>query len=146
MRGWTTATENSLTGYEPNLFDIPEDYEGTDAIFRDANVTQLSNYDFDRQYPDTPEVDEEHFGSAFASPPLTQKTGARADLTQTYHSNEESLLRSAPSISVKPGKPSSMMEEQKSSQELEDERFTVALQIQREQILAEAKFEIQKHE
>ena len=39
-----------------------------------------------------------------------------------------------------------MLDEQKSSQGLEDEIFMSALQVQREQILAEAKLEIQKHE
>ena len=47
-----------------------------------AAVTQLSNYNFDRQFSDTPEVDDEHHRSALASPLLTQKRGARADLTQ----------------------------------------------------------------
>ena len=133
----TIATENPLTGYEPNSFDIPEDYDGIDTILRDVNVTQLSNYDFDRQYVDTIGVDDQHLRSEFASPLLTQEgEEARKDLSQTYHSNEESLLRSAPSISERTGKPSSMLDEQRSSQELEDERFMASIQVRREQFRA----------
>ena len=110
----TIATENPLTGYEPNLFAILEDYEGLDTIFRDVNVTQLASYDFDRQYVDTIGVDDQHFRSEFASPLLTQEgEGARMDLSQTYHSNDKTLLRSAPSISERTEKPSSMLEQQK---------------------------------
>ena len=39
------------TGYEPNLFDIPEDHDDIDEIFTDRNSTQLI-YDSDGQYPD----------------------------------------------------------------------------------------------
>ena len=104
----TIATETPLTGYEPNLFDFPEDYEGVDASFRDTNLTQLINHDSDGQYPDPTAVDDEHFKSEFASPLPTQERGARTDLTQTHHSNEESLLRSAPLISARTGEPSPM--------------------------------------
>ena len=128
------------------MFDIPEDYEGIDAIFRDTNFTQLINYDSDGQYPDPTEVDDEHFRSEFASPLPTQEKGARTDLSQIHHSNEESLLRSAPLISARTVKPSSMLNEQESSQGLEDEIFMSVLQVQRERILAEAKLEIQKYD
>ena len=36
-----TSAAPLLEGYVPNLFDVSEDYVGTDSIFRDANVTQL---------------------------------------------------------------------------------------------------------
>ena len=67
--------------------------------------------------------------------------GAKKDLTQTHHSHEESLLRCAPLISAKMGKPSSV-----SSQGLEDEILMSALQVQLQQILAEATLEIQNYE
>ena len=66
----TIATETVLTVYAPNLFDIFEDHVGVDAIFRDANVTELINYDFDGQCPDPIDVDDEHFRSEFVSPLL----------------------------------------------------------------------------
>ena len=77
-----------LTGSEPNLFDIPEDYDGIDAFFRDTNFTQLFNNDSDGQHPDPTEVDDEHLRSEFASPLPTQERGARTDLTQTHHSKK----------------------------------------------------------
>ena len=55
------ATETPLTGYEPNLFNISEDYDGSDEIFRDTNFIQLI-------YDPTTEVDDEHLRSEFASP------------------------------------------------------------------------------
>ena len=127
------------------MFDIPEDYEGIDAIFRETNFTQLINYDSDGQYPDRTEVDDKHLRSEFASPLPTQERGARTDPTQTHLSNEESSLRSAPLISrtVKPG---SVSNERELSQGLEDEILMSALQAQRHQILAEAKLEIQKYD
>ena len=61
------ATKTPLTGYEPNLFDIFEDYDGIDEIFRDRNFTQLI-YDSNGQYPNLAEVDDEHLRSDSASP------------------------------------------------------------------------------
>ena len=101
----TIATETLLTGYEPNLSDIPEDYEGIDAIFRETTFTRLINYDSDGQYPGPFEVDDEHLRSEFASP-LPAQERARTDLTQTHHSNEESLLRSAQLMAARTEKPS----------------------------------------
>ena len=89
------AIETPLTGYEPNLFDIPEDYDGIDEIFTDTNFTQLI-CDSDGQYPDPAEVDDEHLRSEFASPLQMQERKAKTDLTQTHHSFEESLLESVP--------------------------------------------------
>ena len=91
------ATATPLAGYEPNLFDIPEDYDGIDEIFRDTDCTQLI-YDSDGQYLAPTEVDDEHLRSEFASPLQVQKREAKTDLTQTHHSDEQSLLRSAPSF------------------------------------------------
>ena len=117
----TIATERLLTGYEhANMFDIPEDYESVDAIFRDTKFTQLINYDSDGQYPDPTEVDDEHLRSECGSPLPAQERGARTDLTQTPHSDEESLLRSAELIAARTEKPSFMLKEQESSQRLED--------------------------
>ena len=70
------ATETPLTGYEPNLFDIPEDYDGIDEIFKDTNYTQLI-YDSDGQYPDPAEVDNEQLRSELASPLQMQERGSK---------------------------------------------------------------------
>ena len=114
------ATETLLTGYEPNLFDIPEGYDGIDEIFRDINFAQLI-YESNGQSPNPAEVDEEHLRSEFASPLQMQERGAKTDLTQTHHSHEQSLLRCAPLISERTGKPGSVFNERQWCQELEDE-------------------------
>ena len=62
----------------PNLFDIPEDYEGIDAIFKDTNFTQLI-YDSDGQYPDPTEIDDEHLRSEFATPDAGERSKNRPD-------------------------------------------------------------------
>ena len=109
------------------MFDIPEDFEGLDTIFRGANLTQLSNCDIDSKKPVTTQVGDEHLRNAVATPLLTQESGERADVTHTYHSNEEGLLRSAPTILVSTEQPVLLSANQKSSQELDDERFMTAL-------------------
>ena len=75
-----------------------------------------------------------------------QEREAKTDLTQTHHAHEESMLVSALLISAISGKPGSVLNERESSQGLEDELLMSALQVQQEQILAEAKFDIQKYE
>ena len=135
----SVATETPLTGYEPNLFDTPEDYDGIDEIFRDTNFTQLI-YDSDGQYPDPAEVDNEHLRSECASPLQMQKKGSKTDLTETHHPHEESLLVSALLNSARTGKRGSVLNVRGWSQGLEDEILMSALQVQREQILAEAKY------
>ena len=65
------AITNPLTGYEPNLFGIPGDFEDLDSIFRGANLTQFSNYDLDKIGPATGEIDDFHTRNAIAAPLFT---------------------------------------------------------------------------
>ena len=94
-------------------------------------MTQLT-HDTDVQYPHPTEVGDEHLRNEFASPLQMQEREAKTDLTQTRHSNEESMFRSVPSISARTEKPSSMLNERESHQGLENEMFMSALQVQRE--------------
>ena len=136
-----TVTRNEergpmATGYEPNLFDIPEDHDDIDEIFTDRNFTQLI-YDSDGQYPDPGwsrgRAPQERICLTTAN---AGERGAKTDLTQTHHVHEESLLRRAPLISARTENPGSVLIEREWSQGLEDEILMSALQVQREQILA----------
>ena len=80
----------------------------------------------------------------FTTANVGERSKNRPDLDSSL--NEESFLRSAPLISARTGKPGSVLKERESSQELEDEMLMSALQVQREQILAEAKLEMQTYE
>ena len=84
-------------------------------------------------------------GANLTSPLQVQERRVNIDLSQTHHSHGESLLQSAPLIS-RTGRPGSVSNERELSQGLKDEILMPALQVQWEQILAEAKFEIQKYE
>ena len=84
----------------------------------------------------------------------TVHSGARrtSELGQTYHSHEESLLPAQSffkrtSTERPVYEPSSnLSQKRKSSRDLENERVRILLARQKEQILAEVKSEIQKHE
>ena len=65
-----------LTGYEPNLLDIPENDDGVKGIFTDRYFTQFLN-DPDTQQPDPVEFDDEHPRSEFTPPLQVQERGAR---------------------------------------------------------------------
>ena len=75
-----------------------------------------------------------------------------ANLRQTYHSHEESLLPAQSFFTrTSTGRPvfeprSDLSQERKSSREPENERIRILLERQKEQILAEVRSEIQKHE
>ena len=138
------AADAPLTGYESSLLDIPEDDDGISEIFTDRYFTQLLN-DPETQLPDPIDIGDEHRRSAFTPVLHVQERRVNIDLSQTHHSHGESLLRSAPLI-ARTAKPGSVSNERESSQGLEEEILMSALQVQREQILAETKSEIQKCE
>ena len=141
------AITNSLTGYEPNLFGLSDDCEGLASIFKGSDLTQFYNYDTDKKESANAEIDDEHIRNAVASPLFTpEREAAEANLTQTYHSYVESLLRSAQSVSACSGQPVTWPTRQTSSRELDEERSMTTLQLRKEHLLAEAKIEIQKHE
>ena len=82
------AVYNSLTGYEPNQLDGFDCSEASAAIFQDESVgidTELA-YSFDA------ELDDELIEKALSSPLFIQEREEPANVRQTYHSHEESLL------------------------------------------------------
>ena len=82
------ANTTSSTGYEPNViehFDYSETYT---AIFQNDSV----DIDTEPSYSFDAELDDELVRKALSSPLLTQEREESANLRQTYHSHEESLL------------------------------------------------------
>ena len=89
---------------------------------------------------------------ALSSPLFIQERKEPANLKQTNHSHEESLLP-AQSFSTRTstGRPvyepsSDLSQKRKSSRDLENERIKILLKRQKDQIVAEVRSEIQKHE
>ena len=98
------------------------------------------------------ELDDEIIGKALSSPLFIQERQEPANLRQAYHSHEESLLPAqsffAHTRTWRPvHEPSSdLSQKRKSSRDLENERIRILLERQKEQILAEVRSEIRKHE
>ena len=108
---------NPLTGYEPKLLDTFDHSETSAMIFQDES----GDIDTELSYSGDAELNDELVGTALSSPPLfIQEREEPAKRRQAYHSHEESLL---PAQSI----------------------FT-RTRRQKEQILAEVRNEIQKHE
>ena len=88
----SVAKTNSSKGYEPNQldnqldnFDYSETYT---AIFQNESV----DIDTEPSYSFDAELDDELIRKALPSPLFTQDREEPANLRQTYHSHEESLL------------------------------------------------------
>ena len=133
--------------YEPNQLDNFDDSEAFAAIFQEESVedTELS-------YSCDAELDDELIGKAKSSPLFIQEREEPANLRQTYHSHEESLLPAQSFFTrTSTGRPvyepsSNLSQKRKSSREMESERIRILLERQKEQILADVRTEIQKHE
>ena len=82
------AIHNPLTGYEPNQLDNFHYSEASAAIFQDESV----DIDTGPSYSCDAELDDELIGKALSSPLFIQEREEPANLRQTYHSLEESLL------------------------------------------------------
>ena len=82
------AIHNPLTGYEPNQLDNFDYSETFAAIFQNESV----DIDTEPSYSCDAELDDELIGKALSSPLFTQEREEPANLRQTYHSHEESLL------------------------------------------------------
>ena len=139
-----------LTGCEPKLLDDFHYSETTEIIFRDESSDKdvVPSYLFDA------ELDDETIGKALSSPLFIQEREEPADRRQAYHSFEESLL-SAHSFSVCHSRTVRPVHElrslsscsrEKPSREMENETIRILLERQKEQILADFRAEIQKHE
>ena len=120
----------------------------TAAIFHDES----GDIDTELSYSCDAELDDETIGKALSSPLFTHERGESADRKQSYHSYEESLLPAQSSFAhTSTGRPvnepsSDLSQKRKSSRDLENERIRILLERQKEQILAEVRTEIQKHE
>ena len=86
---------------------------------------------------------------ALSSPLFIQEGEERANLRQTYHSHEEDLLPAQSFFTrTSTGRPvfePSSSQKRKSGRDMENERIRIFLERQ-EQIVAEVRTEIQKHE
>ena len=142
------AENTPLTGYEPKLPDDFHYSETTEIFFRDESSDTVPSYLFDA------ELDDETIGRALSSPLFMQEQEEPANPRQACHSFEESLLP-AQSFSVCHSRTERPVHEltslsscsrEKPSRDMEDERIRILLERQKEQILAEVRTEIQKHE
>ena len=143
----SVAKTTSSTGYEPNQLDNFDSSETYTAIFQNESV----DIDTEPSYSCDEELDDALIGKALSSPLLTQEREEPANLRQTYHSHEESLLPSQSFFTRTSTRPvyeliSDLSQKRKSSRDLENERIRILLERQEEQIFAEVRSEIEKHE
>ena len=142
------SVAETTSSTEPNVndnFDYSETYT---AIFQDKSV----DVDTEPSYSFDVELDDELIRTAPSSPLFTQEREESENLRQTYHSHAESLL---PAQSFfHPNKfgetrvrtKFKFVSNRKSSRDLENKQIRIVLERLKEQILAEIRSEIQKHE
>ena len=115
-------------------------------IFQDES----GDIDTEPSYSCDAELDDELIGKALSSPLFIQEREDPANLRQAYHSHEESLLPAQSFFTrTSTGRPVhelSSCQKRKSSRGMEKERIRFFLERQKEQIFAEVRTEIQKHE
>ena len=142
------ANDAPLTGYEPKFFD---DYHFSETT---ENFLQESSSDTRPSYLHDLEIDDYTITRALSSPLFTQERKEPASRRQAYHSLEESLL-SSQSLSVgyvrtrRPVNELSSLSpsvRENPSRDSENEQIRILLERQKEQILADCRAEIQKHE
>ena len=139
------AIYNPLTGYEPKLLDDFHYSETSAMTFQDES----GDIDTEPSYLCDAELDETT-GKALSSPLFIQEPQEMANRRQAYHSYEESLLLAQSCFAhTSIGRPEyelSSCQKRKSTREMENERIRILLERQKEQILAEVRNEIQRHE
>ena len=145
----TLAENNSLTGCEPNLIDNYQISETTEIFMQESSSDSrpLNLHDL--------EIDDYTIGRALSSPLFTQDREDPASRRQAYHSLDESLL-SSQSSSVGHVRTGRLVFHELNSQisnvrenprrSSENEQIRILLERQREQIFADYRAEIQKHE
>ena len=140
------AIYTPLTGYEPNIPDDFHNSETTEIFFQE----QSGDIDTEPSYSCDAELDDETIGKALSSPLFIQEREEPANLRQAYHSHAESVLPAqsffANTSTVRPENELSSYQKRKSSRDMENERIRILLERQKEQILADVRIEIQKHE
>ena len=140
------AIHNPLTGCEPKLLDNFDYSETSAPIFQNES----GKIDTEPSYSCDAELDYEIIGKALSSPLFIQEREEPANLRQAYHSHEKSLLPTqsffAHTNTGRPVYEPSSSQKRKSGGDMENERIRILLERQKEQILAEVRTEIQKHE
>ena len=143
---FTLAIYHPPTGYEPNAFDDFHYLATSEMIFQ----KESGDIDTEPSYLCDAELDDETIGKALYSPLFIQEREEPANRRQAYHSLEESLLPVqsffAHTGTGIPVCELSSHQKRKSSREMENERIRILRERQKEQILAEVRTEIQKHE
>ena len=142
------ANNAPLTGYEPNFFDDFHYSETTEIFLQEKPSDTVPSYLHDA------EINDDTICRVLSSPLFTQEREEPANQRQAYHSLEESMLPSQ-SLSVclvRTVRPvhelsslgSSIRENP--SRDSENEQIRILLERQKEQILADCRAEVQKHE
>ena len=125
------AIHNPLTGYEPNELDNFDYSETSAAIFQNESV----DIDTEPSYSFDAELDDELIRKALSSPLFIQEREEPANLRQTYHSHEESLLPAQSFFAhTSTGRPvyepcSNLSQKRKSSRDLENERIGLFVKL-----------------
>ena len=140
------AIFNTLTGYEPNQLDNQLDNfnysETSAAIFQDESF----DIDTEPSYTCDAKLDDDLIGKALSSPLFIQEREEPANLRQTSHSHEESLLPaqsfftrlSTERLRIRT-KVQICLKKRKPSLDSENERIKILLDRQKEQILVEVR-------
>ena len=144
----TLADNTPLTGYEPKIFDDFHISETTEIFIQESSSESRPSNLHDW------EISDYTIGKALSSPLFTQEREDQASRREAYHSPEESLL-SSQSLSLcharmeRPVHQLSSLgsrSREKPSRDSENEQIRILLARQKEQILADCRAEIQKHE
>ena len=143
----TLAENNPFTGYEPKFIDNYQISETTEIFIQESSSDSRSSNLHDV------EIDDYTIGRALSSPLFTQEREDPASRRQAYHSLEESLL-SSQSSSVGHVRTGRLVSDQFDSlpnvrdpcRGSENEQIRILLERQKEQILADCRAEIQRHE
>ena len=142
------ANNATLTDYEPNFFDDYHYSETTEIFLQESSSDTRPSYLHDA------EISDDTIGRALSSPLFTQEREEPAGRRQAYHSLDESLLQSQ-SLSVCHVSTVRPIHELRSlsssirenpSRDSENEQIRILLERQKEQILADCRAEIQRHE
>ena len=127
---------------------MTEDFEEVTSFFQGSNVRTVCNLgDNDAKYPDA-EIDDEHSRHSLASPLCLQEREASASLLQVFHSQKRKLVsRCTVNFSQVWGNPSTgCHKKRKSNQQLDNCQTRFIFGKRKEQLLAEAKSRILRHE
>ena len=136
------AKTTSSTGYEPDVIDN-FDYSVTSETF-----LQEQSSDTMPSYLHDAELSDETIGKALSSPLFTQEREASASLLQAFTHKEKACFNVHSQFFSKYGETRRLdvTKRGKSNQELDNCQFRIILEREKEQLLAEAKSEILRHE